>query len=536
MFLCAKSTICLQGEESEWLADRLEPLTALGERNATTLSHRYTKGLVHVTRGHAALAVREFKTLLERLGKPEEISDFPMEAHTTLVGGALYAVGAMQSFRDTSEALGTADELEQLGHRIYHLAADQIRTNYHACRGDLENAAIFRRKLEVHALTNGSAWQAEVWAPSSQILADIATDDVIGTKRTWNELSRLARELPSLRRYEIGARLVYLLQTGRAEEALSEFPSMFEGAPPNGFIGWTTSMGSLAWVYNTLGRHAEAQKVCVDALALLEPDDLDYVALNLRLELQLARAVAGLGQLEDAIAQLEALAARHSPNEGCVTMGLIHTALADMAIATRDAASFEEHAAAAEALYRPTKNPALVAQASRLRLRGRLAGLSTDAPPPRPSRMAPSRLTAWARALESCTDSESRARIALELMVENTRARSGYLFQNDQGEAQLLASSTPEGPSAEILDRATNEFLLYEEERTDVAKTMLTELDATTMATLGTALGRPPIIYQPIIRAEGGKLRVIAVCALERGTGELLPADWDLAQLIAGHL
>src|SRR5262249_44053625 len=160
--------------------------------------------------------------------------------------------------------------------------------------------------------------------PSSQILADIATDDVIGTKRTWNELSRLARELPSLRRYEIGARLVYLMQTGRADDALAEFPAMFEGSEPNGFIGWSTSMGSLAYVYNALGRHEEARKVCVDTLAMLEPGDLDFVALNLRVELQLARAEAGTGDIDTAVGRLEKLAERHGKNNGSVTMGLIH--------------------------------------------------------------------------------------------------------------------------------------------------------------------------------------------------------------------
>src|SRR6185295_9533075 len=118
----------------------------------------------------------------------------------------------------------------------------------------------------------------------------------------WNELSRLSREVPSLRRYEIGARLVYLIQTGRAGEALAEFPQMFEGSRPNGFVGWSTSMGSLACVHNALGRHEEARKVCEETLGLLEPGDLDFAALNLRVELQLARAVAGLGRIDEAVA------------------------------------------------------------------------------------------------------------------------------------------------------------------------------------------------------------------------------------------
>jgi tetratricopeptide (TPR) repeat protein len=534
VFLCAKSTICLEADETEWLADRLEPLTALGPGSAATLSYRYAMALTHVTRGHPARVVREMKAVLADLAAPEKISGFPMEAHTSLVGGALYALGAMQSFLDTPDALGTADALERLGHRIYDLAADQIRSNYYACQGDLENAALFRRKLEAHALTSGSVWQADVWAPSSQILADIATDDIIGTKRTWNELSRLSREVSSLRRYEIGARLVYLIQTGRAAEALAEFPPIFEGSPPNGFVGWSTSMGSLACVYNALGRHEEARKVCEDALALFEAGDLDFVALNLRVELQLARALADLGRVDEAVARLQALATRHGPNGGRVTMGMIHTALADMAVVTGDRAAFERHAATVEAFYHPSKNPALVAQASRLRLRARFAGLTSEPPPP-PGAPGP-RVTAWAQALESCKDAGARASVSLALVVENTGALRGYLFANDEGEPRLLASSTDAPPSADVVDGAANEMLRYEDERTDVIKTMLTELHATTIVTAGSQEPlAPPLLFQPVVRPEAGKLCVVAVCALERGSTPLLPADWDLMQLVASY-
>lgn len=539
VFLCAKSTICLEADEADWLAERLEPLTALGPRHATTVCHRYAIGLTHVTRGHAARVIREFDGVLDQLRRPEEIVDFPLEAQVSLRGGALYAVGAMQSFLDTPEALATAKELEDLGHRIYNMAADQIRANYYACRGDLENAAVYRRNLEAHALTSGSVWQAEVWAPSSQILADIATDDVIGTKRTWNELSRRARELPSLRRYEIGARLVYLLQTGRADEALAEFPPIFEGIEPNGFIGWSTSMGSLAFVYNALGRHEEARRVCEDALRHLEPGDRAFVALNLRVELQLARAEAGLGAVNAAVARLEALAERHGNNDGRVTMGLIHTALADMAILRRNVPAFERHATAVEDFYYPTKNPALIAQASRLRLRARFAGMTSDAPPPRRSSPVSVRIMSWARALEACGDSAARAKVALDLIVANTRSERGFMFEDDSVGPTLVASSTGEVPSRNIVDGAANEFSRCGDGGADLAETMVTAVRATTVvldgADAGDAAGAATV-FQPIIRHDSGRLRVIAVCALERGASPFLPVDWDLIQLIASHL
>jgi hypothetical protein len=122
------------------------------------------------------------------------------------------------------------------------------------------------------------------------------------------------------------------------------------------------------------------------------------------------------------------------------------------------------------------------------------------------------------------------------LVVENTGALRGYLFANDEGEPRLLASSTDAPPSADVVDGAANEMLRYEDERTDVIKTMLTELHATTIVTAGSQEPlAPPLLFQPVVRPEAGKLCVVAVCALERGSTPLLPADWDLMQLVASY-
>ena len=253
---------------------------------------------------------------------------------------------------------------------------------------------------------------------------------------------------------------------------------MFDGSEPNGFIGWSTSMGSLAFVYNALGRHEEARRVCEDALRHLEPEDRAFVALNLRVELQLARAEAGLGSLDAAVARLEALAERHSINDGRVTMGLIHTALADMAILRRDALAFEQHAAAVEDFYYPTKNPALIAQASRLRLRARFAKMTSDPPAPRRSSPASVRMMSWARALEACEGSAARAKVALDLLVANTQSQRGFLFADDSLGPTLVASSTGEAPSKNIVDGAANEFSRSGDGGTDLAETMVTAVRA----------------------------------------------------------
>jgi hypothetical protein len=147
-------------------------------------------------------------------------------------------------------------------------------------------------------------------------------------------------------------------------------------------------------------------------------------------------------------------------------------------------------------------------------------------------------MMSWARALEACADSATRSKVALDLVVANTRAQRGFLFQDDSSGPTLVASSSGENPSQDVVDGAANELSRCRDDRTDLAETMLTAVRATTIVNAedAEAAAGPPTVFQPIIRHDAGRLRVLAVCALERGASPLLPADWDLIQLIASHL
>ena len=145
----------------------------------------------------------------------------------------------------------------------------------------------------------------------------------------------------------------------------------------------------------------------------------------------------------------------------------------------------------------------------------------------------------WARALEACTDSAARAKVALELIVGNTRSLRGFLFEDDSLGPTLVASTSGADPSKDIMDGAANEFSRCRSDKADLAETLLTAVRATTIVLdegQNEDAAGAATVYQPIIRHDSGRLRMIAVCALERGTAPLLPADWDLIQLIASHL
>lgn len=526
VFLAVKSVICLAPEETESLRRKLEPLTALGKSHAAYVSHGLALGLLYLAEGKAARAEQQMVQVLQALETPEKLVDFAMEALTSMRGGALYVLGAVQGFRDSDDALRTADALRALGHRVYDMAADQVCINYYVCRGDMAKAAYWRRQLDGHVLASGSAWQAEVWAPVSRILADIATDDVIGSKQTLAELNALAKEVPSLQRYEVGARLIYLLQTGRPEEALALFPKMFEGAKEYGFIGWVTSRGSLACAYNMLGRHAEAERVALDTLALLEPEDYRYAALNLRVELQLAWAESGLGRPADASARLEACIARHQDGGGHVTLGQLHALRTEIALSVGDGEAYRRHGRAMEEHFEATQHPALIARASRIRLRGQggarqaFGGAAAE----------DSQLARWAAPLEAAAPA-ARAQVALSLLIESSGAQQGYLFMPTDAGHSLVASEGQE-PSAELLEAVAESFARHVGDTVNKeAHTLATE------AVVDVAKARDvTLVLHPVLRPLAGRLHLVALAALESKTPPLKHPNFQLSVLVSGYL
>ena len=68
--------------------------------------------------------------------------------------------------------------------------------------------------------------------------------------------------------------------------------------------GWIAARGHLAAAYNALGEHARAKRVCDDALSRLGVADLEYVILNLPVQVEDVLADVELGAASDADARL----------------------------------------------------------------------------------------------------------------------------------------------------------------------------------------------------------------------------------------
>jgi hypothetical protein len=323
------------------------------------------------------------------------------------------------------------------------MVANQVRANYHACRGEAAIAAEYERRVETYAVRSGSAWQAEVWAPSSRIIVFTITDNVIGLKRTAEELERLAAEIPSLALHARIARTVLKVRRGEYDAAIPVLEDLVHGVEPRSFLGWCAVAGVLASAYNDTGQHARAERLCLGVLERLSEADRWVVAMNLQVEIQLALAEAGLGRAGVAAQRLDDLLLKHEPHQGPVTLGSLHRARAEVALLEGDRASLEKHHAKMERWFRSTGNPVLIAQCDRL-------GSVLRASNPPPPSHGPDAVTVrsvlrndpWLL-LAECAGPRERARRALELTLERYGASSGILFGMRDSALTVLASERP---------------------------------------------------------------------------------------------
>jgi tRNA A-37 threonylcarbamoyl transferase component Bud32 len=369
-------TVCVDPKRALRYADVLEPMRALGPHHAATLMHDYCLNLAATVRDGIGESRARWQAMIERLESPLPIRDLTVEVRTLYLAGALYACGVTESWRDNSRALQLAQRLEDFKLRLYELTANQLRMIYHAHQGNFELAEKYREQVEVHAIQRGSAWQVETWTFSALITVYLRTHNVTGIKHCAQQLRRLSQEVPSLAIPMRRAEGAYLVLRGTPLEALS---MLEEEEEPLAVVGWARSQGVLAHAYNACADHARARAMCTATLERLTKTDLEFPAMNLGVQIELALADAGLGDQLSAAEQIATLLRVHEPFGGPLTLAALHGAGAQIAGSMQDSAAVEHHLACMERWCRAGRDPSLLARFERVAKQARRGQVTAPA-------------------------------------------------------------------------------------------------------------------------------------------------------------
>ena len=130
-------------------------------------------------------------------------------------------------------------------------------------------------------------------------------------------------------------------------------------------------------LYSASGEHERARQLGEQTLADMDPRDREFPVLYFEVERQLALSEIALGRFDAARTRLDELIAFHTPRANPLYLGLLHEALAKMALLTANAADFEAQRDRVRDYFVGTRSPRLLQRAERLAAQGR-----ASLPPP----------------------------------------------------------------------------------------------------------------------------------------------------------
>jgi tetratricopeptide (TPR) repeat protein/phage FluMu protein gp41 len=455
--LAGTATICLDPEAVARYADVLRPFAALGTEHAASVIHEYCRNLQACLEDHAAEPSAKLRAFVARLERPGGIRDLPDAIRISFVAGSLISLGAIEIRRAGPECLQIAERLDGFG-PLFSMSADGLRASYHASQGQLLLSQGFRKRMEVHAMQLGTAWQVEAWAPSDAIHVSLRTNDAAMMKRAAQELGRLVESVPSLRHQERHARAAYLVLRRKYYEAVA----LLEAEEQPHMLGWARAEGVLARAYNGLGRHERAREICLEALSGLTDDDLRYVVIYMNIQVELALAEAALGHLDLAKSQLDSLLARHTPDGNPITRGNLHEAYLRVALRVGDVDTAGTQLALLEQQYRATDVVSLIELIAPLKRElGRLQNpwqngdpLDEDAVKARDAQTRVDLLLSEI-GMESLAE---RAKRGLQLALELSSAEEGFIVMAE-AHGTPVAHLGDRAPSAELVSWAEQNIL-----------------------------------------------------------------------------
>ena len=365
--LAGTAALSLDSDRASRIAEVLEPFAFMPQRLTPVGIYQFCTSLKEIARENEVTAYATFEQMLQRFANPRFYPSLPVEARTLYIAAAHFARGSFALFRAHGEpTLESARALDATGLKLYAMIASQLRFLYYAARGEFAKAAPHRDQVELHAAHVGSVWQVETWEAAALILIHaVAIGEVVSTKRIAIRLEAVSQRVPSLKRYSRLCQAA-LVTVHRDTRFLREVQEKYAAVEPRSYIGWAATMSAIVRSYNHIGEFTSAKKFGEAALAHVTDADRELVALFLPLDVQVAYADAGLGDVDGALARLDALIARFADCDHPLLHGMLHEARAYICWEARRVPEYEHSRAQADRWFRPTGNAALIAKCERL--------------------------------------------------------------------------------------------------------------------------------------------------------------------------
>jgi tetratricopeptide (TPR) repeat protein len=489
----------------------VKPLAMLGSNSgwsaAPELVGLALKGL---TVGEAS-SHEERVAYLARLADPSQYSGFPEARRQSIAATQFHNIGMASSMLDGQSALQLADRIDAFGLQMYEGAALQVRLMVHMYRGNAEEAAHCRARLDVLALQGGAGAQFELWL--APYLADpyALWDDVIGLKRAAAHLKRLAASDAGYAPMALIATGHYCRVRGDHAKALDAFRRACALAPRDEHASWLHAVCGMIEALVADGQYEAAMTAGHALLNTLAYGPRFTAVVHHRVSVGLALAEAHAGRVAQAKqrcggAIADELALGGSP----MCLGRLHEALARIALLEQDSAAFGAQLQLVQQHFSATHNPVLIKRGERLGEEGAARfSVKLDLT------LNDMQLSRTLESLRTVSDLKQRARAALDVILRELNTDSGLLFLKDGDELELVASTTqtevPEGLSTLL---STSLHALARECDFTAATLSIGPIDGRGLERMTTHCGQQAFMHVPLGVSIGGRRKLVGMVAV----------------------
>lgn len=347
------------------LLEQLEPLV-LDRRSAAYAMHLMVENLRSLSTGRWRHIRGRGATLVRIL---EEDRRSPLRDFDRRV------VSAMAAHHDAAVAMSRQDlatledalaRLEACDLRLFDGHHLQLRAGHHRLRGEETLALELERREELEALRGGAVWGAESSRTFLRLLPSALVGDISEMKRCIEELRRFPAPGTTQDLIIRHMSAEYERGRGNARAALS----LWEGvlAELGGEVHWLTTAALVGSAEALLleGEAEAALSMARRATAASKELGWDHLCHESRCWRAEALARAACGDVNGATRALQDELPKVERTNNPLLSGMLHEALALVALEAGDDEAHRHHVEQAAARFRSTKNPCLLARSERL--------------------------------------------------------------------------------------------------------------------------------------------------------------------------
>jgi hypothetical protein len=538
-------TIMVDARNVVILARLVDPLTGFGPKHSGQAIHRFCKCLALYMLGRESESDKFAGQAIALLRDPTACREMEPETRQALLTGMWLQRGLNECVADDSSALQVAGEIERVGAKIGDAAAHQIRMIYHLVRGEVEQAREHREKLEMHAMQGGTTWQVELFSAIHEGLLNGFHRDIVGVKRTVENLLRLTKDIPSLVPHLQMTKAFQLYHRGEYREGGEIADQLIGYMKPRQYMLWQFPYVIRAMICNRLGEHDRAKQLCQQAFGQVPPADRRYTSLYFHLERVLALAEAGEGDTGSAMRSLDELIGSLARYGNPATMFMLHEARARVALMAGDQQAFEQDVKQMRRWAQATGNPAFLSHCERFAEQGARTGERIEVAPVLDEGEEVATVISAPRAdeivrnvMQECQELHERAQRALHMIIEQARGTGGFLFLVEPGGLMLASRVGARRPPDGLPERVAD---FIERGGVEDEDSTPSEMQLTTETTYGdpsTEAGRSKGAFRLLALTgwRSGKQVPIGAVALTMTEEPLKQVQPELIQAIAAYL